>query len=321
MSSSKTFYEILGVSKDASEDELKKAYRKLSLKYHPDRNSDENAQSMFQEINEAYENLGDPAKRQEYDMQQQYGNGGNPFSHMSGGMDDMGDINNLFSMLFGGGMGGMQPGRMPPGMQNIRVFQSGGMPHGMHQQMFRTIQRPDPIVKQIQITIEQSYSGCNLPIEIERTVNNNDVIITENETMYINIPPGIDENEMMIIKDKGNSVHLPNGGILQSDIKISFQIINETDFVRHGLDLSYHKTITLKEALCGFSFEIMHLNGKRLCLNNVTNPTVIKPNFKKIIPNLGMMRDISVGSMCIEFEIEFPDSLTIEQIAALKDVL
>jgi DnaJ-class molecular chaperone len=64
-----------------------------------------------------------------------------------------------------------------------------------------------------------------------------------------------------------------------------------------------------------------HLNGKKLCVNNKTTPTVIKPNYKKVIPNMGMVRENGTGNMIIEFELEFPETLTAEQIAALETIL
>jgi DnaJ-class molecular chaperone len=243
--------------------------------------------------------------------------GGMPFTHMNS-MDEFSDINNIFNMMFGGGFpgggGGGFPGfgGFPGGGPEIRVFH-GGVP----QQMFHSFHRPEPIVKQIQLTIEQCYTGCNIPIEIERYVMNNNMKVIEMETVYINVPQGIDENEMIVLRDKGNVVN----GNIRSELKIAIQVINNSEFKRQGLDLIYNKKITLKEALCGFSFEMIHLNGKRLCLNNTNNPTVIKPNYKKIVPNMGMIRDGSSGNMMIDFEISFPDSLTPEQIASLSEIL
>jgi DnaJ-class molecular chaperone len=138
----------------------------------------------------------------------------------------------------------------------------------------------------------------------------------ESETVYINIPKGIDDNETVTLHDKGNIINDRKG-----EVRITFRVINNTPFKRSGLDLIYHQKINLKEALCGFSFEIIHLNGKKLCLNNNSNPTVIKPNFKKIVPNLGMNREESVGNMIIDFEVEFPDSLTKEQVETLSNIL
>ena len=329
--SNKNFYEVLGVANDASESDIKKAYRTLSLKYHPDRNPNEEAKSIFQSINEAYETLSDPAKRNQYDMELRFGggggggHGGNPFTHMSS-MDEFSEINNIFNMMFGGGgqggnpfgMGGGMEGGIP-GMPGIRIFHSSsnGMPGGFHSQMFHQIHRPEPIMKHLQITIEQSYQGCVVPIEIERWVLNNNVKTMENETLYLNIPQGIDDNEMIGIRDKG---HVVNGEI-HGEVKISINVINNTEFKRNGLDLIYHKKISLKEALCGFSFEMIHLNGKKLCLNNNSNPTVIKPNYKKVVPSMGMIRENSTGNMIIDFEVDFPDALSQEQIENISKIL
>jgi len=164
--------------------------------------------------------------------------------------------------------------------------------------------------------MEQSFNGCALPIDVERTVINNNSRRTENETVYINIPKGIDDNETVTLHEKGNIINDQRG-----EIRITFRIANNSEFKRSGIDLIYNRKISLKEALCGFSFELVHLNGKRLCLNNASNPTVIKPNYKKVVPNLGMTREAATGNMIIDFEIEFPESLTKEQIDALTNIL
>jgi len=319
------FYELLGVEQDAGDGEIKKAYRTMSLKYHPDRNSTEEAKTKIQQINEAYEVLSDKGKRNQYDMELRFGAGGMggmpgfgpgmggmPFGHMN----EMNDINNIFSMLFGqGGMPGMGPGgiHMGPGGPEIRIFHSNAGGPGFH---FQQNVRPEPMQKTVQISIEQSFTGCTLPIDVERTVINNNVRRTENETVYINIPKGIDDNETVTLHEKGNVVNNQRG-----EIRITFRIANNTEFKRNGIDLIYKRKISLKEALCGFSFELVHLNGKRLCLNNASNPTVIKPNYKKVVPNLGMTRESATGNMIIDFEIEFPESLTKEQIDALTNIL
>lgn len=322
-------YDILGVSQDAGDMEIKKAYRALSLKYHPDRNDTEEAKEKIQAINQAYEILGDKAKRNQYNMELQFGQGpggipgfgmggmpgfgmgGMPFAHMQS-MNDMNDINNIFSMMFGQGMGGMGG----PGGPEIRIFH-GGMPgHGGHGMNFHQQMRPEPIQKTIQITIEQSFTGSTIPIEIERTIINGNMRRNETETVYINIPQGIDDNESVTVHDRGHIINDNKG-----EVRIVFRVQNNTAFKRQALDLVYKQKISLKEALCGFSFEILHLNGKRLCLNNASNPTVIKPNFKKVVPNLGMTREGNTGNMIIDFEIEFPESLTKEQIESLTNLL
>jgi DnaJ-class molecular chaperone len=303
---SKSYYDILGIDKNASDIEIKKAYRALSLKYHPDRNTDENAKSKFQEINEAYETLGDNTKRQQYDAGPV-----NPSMHFHNmhGQGDFPDINNIFNMMFNGGMG------MGMGGSNIRVFH-GGIPINIRGG-FQNMHQPEPIIKNIEITLEQSFTGCILPVEIERWVLQNNVKTVERETLYVNIQPGVDNNEMIHLKDKG---HVVNQDI-RGDIKIGIHVINNTKFIRNGLDLIYKTPISLKEALCGFSVEFVHLNGKRLRLNNTDKPSIIKPGHKYMFKSLGMTRDQNVGSLILELDVLFPETLTPEQISSLSTIL
>jgi DnaJ-class molecular chaperone len=312
------FYEILGVSKDADEHAIKKAYRALSLKYHPDRNQSEDADIKIREINEAYEILSDSSKRREYDNELQYGHG-NPFTRMNS-MDEFNDINNIFNMMFGGGNpfggGGFHGQGFGGGMPEIRVFHGGGPGINIRTQMFHSVQKPESISKTIKINMEQCYNGVSVPIEIERCVINNNVRLNEHETIFINIPAGISNDEVVTLHGKGNAINGTYG-----EIRIQIQVENTTEFVRHGLDLVITKNITLKEALCGFSFEIAHLNGKRMSINNTNNPTVVKPSYKKVVPSLGMIREGSVGNLIIEFKIEFPDKMTPEQIELLSKIL
>lgn len=141
------YYEVLGVGRDASEEELKKAYRRLALKYHPDRNKDDqNAAERFKEINEAYEVLSDPEKRARYD---QFGHaafggangfGGSPFGDFSGfGFGDLGDF---FESVFGGAFGGGRRSGPQPGA-DLRL--------------------------DLEITLEEAASGLEKEVEIPRT--------------------------------------------------------------------------------------------------------------------------------------------------------
>lgn len=325
-------YEILGVSQDASDQEIKKSYRKLSLQYHPDRNPDPEATEKYKLINEAYEVLSDQQKREQYNMELKFGPGMNMGG---GGPMGGGDMNDFFNMMFGGmgGMGGMggfpgMPGGMPGGFASmhtndgfpgIRIFHSGGggFPGGGMEHMFQQMNKPPPIIKNIIITLDQAYTGGNIQVTIEKQVMQNMERVNEVEILNVQIPQGIDENEVMVLRDQG---HVMNNGI-RGDIKITFQINNTTVFKRHGLDLIYHKTLSLKESLCGFSFEILHLNGKTLNMNNLTNNAVIKPNYKKIVPGLGMMKNDQTGNLVIEMSVVFPDTLSNEQIELLRNIL
>ncbi|MCJ7801107.1 MAG: DnaJ domain-containing protein [Candidatus Marinimicrobia bacterium] len=309
------FYDILGVSEKSTKDEIKKAYRGMQMKYHPDKNSgSQESVEMTKKINEAYETLGDEQARAQYDNARL---NPNPFSRMTGqggggGMEV--PIDDIFNMFFGGGMNpfGMPQGMpqgMPPGTR-IHIF--NGRPMGFQQAM----SKPLPIMKTITINMEQVLNGANIPIEVERWVMENDLKVFESETIYVTIPQGIDENEMIILRDKGHVIN----ETVKGDVKLSVKIANDTTFKRSGLDLIIDKTISLKESLCGFTFEIKYLNGKAYTLNN-NKGNIIPPEYRKIYPNMGLTRGEHKGNMIIHFHIDFPEKLTDDQIAKLSEAL
>jgi DnaJ family protein B protein 4 len=321
-----THYEILNVDQNASEHEIKKSYRKLSLQYHPDRTGgDTEATEKYKQINEAHEILSDPQKREQYNMELKFGSGG---GHMNMGAD-MGDINNIFNMMFGGGggfpgMGGAGGGF--PGMgggfhggPGIKIFHSSsGFPgHPGMEHFFQQINKPPPIVKHVSITLEQAYNGTNISIDIEKQITSQMGRIMQIETLNISIPQGIEENEAMILRDHGHVISED----IKGDVKITFEIKNDSIFKRQGMDLIYQKQLTLKESLCGFSFEISHINGKMLNMNNLANNNIIKPNYKKVVPGLGMIKNGQTGNLIIEMSVDFPDTLTKEQIDKIRDIL
>jgi DnaJ-class molecular chaperone len=312
-----THYEVLDVDQNASEQDIKKSYRKLSLQYHPDRNGGDSASTeKYKQINEAHEILSDPQKREQYNMELKFGSGGGHM-HMGG---DMGDINNIFNMMFGGGGGFPGMGGFPGG-PGVRVFHSAsGFPGGGfpgHDHFFQQFSKPPPIVKHVQITLEQAYTGATIPIEIEKQVTKAMGRVVQIETINLQIPQGIEENEVMILREYG---HVLNEDV-KGDVKITFEIKNSSIFKRHGMDLIYNKELTLKESLCGFSFEISHINGKVLNMNNLSNSAIIKPNYKKVVPGLGMIKNGQTGNLIIEMSISFPESLTKEQIEKIRDIL
>ena len=316
-----SYYDILGVSKDADETEIRKAYRKLSLEWHPDRNASDSAKDRFQEINEAYETLSNANKRKEYDLQQQFGGGGGGgfpgFPFGGGGSDPFSDI---FEMMFHGAANGGHG--FPGGGGGIHIvhngipmhFGGGGMPHMFH---FRQqAQKPAPIIKNIHISLAQAYTGCSISLEIERWVINNDIKHNEMEQFKLDIPAGVDSNENMVLRDKGN---VQNG--MHGDVKLCINVESHDAFQRNGLDLHYKKKISLKDALCGFNFDIKHLDGNDIALTNKQNKKIIRPGDKKVIPNFGMKKDDKVGSLIIEFEVEFPARLSDDQTRFLDQIL
>ncbi len=158
--------------------------------------------------------------------------------------------------------------------------------------------------------------GTKHPLTIQRWYMDNDLRVKETVNMYINIYPGIDNNELIILKEKGNIIDEKNKG----DIKVFVNIENNTEFKRKGLDLIYKKTITLKQALTGFSFNIRHLSGKTYNINN-SDGSLININYKKKIENMGMKRDDETGLLVIEFKIIFPEKLSKTQMEKIKEIL
>ena len=284
-----THYDLLGLSRDASEEQIKKAYKKLAFQFHPDRNTDPGANSKFQEINEANEVLSDQVKRQAYDSQL---NGVNTNTNTV----QFHDMNDIFRSFFG---------------NNAHMFQ------GQANHFFQAIHKPPPIVKTLNLTMAQAYTGGSFPIELERWNLVDNTRFDERLTVYVVIPAGIDENEIMTIQGNGNTIN----NTIKGDIKIHMKISNDTEFKRQGLDLLYRKTVTLKEALCGFEFDINHINGKVLSFKNATNPFIIKPGFRKVIPEFGMKRDNTVGNLILEFDIDFPEQLSSDQIKKISEFL
>lgn len=302
---SENYYKILGIDENATESEIKKAYRSLSLKYHPDRTKNDPEKSrLYQKMNEAFEVLGDESRRKEYDMMRN-----NPFMKMSsnGPMNMDIPLNDIFSQFFGGMPGGMP--FVPPGAK-IHVF------HGPNFMDASAMNKPSPIIKTLNVTLEQSYTGCNLPLDIERWIIEGGNKNMEKETLYITVPKGSDDNEIIILREKGNVLNEN----IKGDIKIFIKIVNETSFKRTGLDLIYEKHISLKDALCGFSFQLKHINGKIYTLNN-SSGSIVTPEYQKLMPGMGMMREQHTGNLIIHFHIDFPEKLTDEQMNKLREIL
>ena len=300
------FYKILGINENANETEIKKAYRSLSLKYHPDKNNG-NAETIhnFHKISEAYETLSDPQKKTEYDMMRN--NNGN-FVRMNSMNNMDNNMEDIISALFGGMPFGM-PFGMPPGAK-IHVF-NNGVPMG-----FNSMQMPTPIIKKITINIGDVITGTTVPLEIERWIFENENKVFESETLYVEIPKGIDDGEILILKEKGNIIN----NNIKGDIKINIEIKNDSEFKRSGLDLILEKKISLKDSLCGCTFEIKHINGKTYTLNN-SSGNVIIPDYQKLIPGLGIERGPHKGNLILIFKVEYPQTLTENQIQTLREVL
>jgi DnaJ-class molecular chaperone len=321
-------YGVLGVSKDATQEEIKKAYRKLSLQTHPDRNNSIDSTAKYQNINNAYQTLSDETKRADYNMRNNgtrngngngtspfgngtspFGNGTSPFGNGSSVEINPADIFNFLNKNVFEQMGSMNIGGM--------TFNPMGMNMNMTMDSLKNkLMKPVPIIKTEEIQLSKAYNGCKIPINIKRWVVENGIKNEETETVYLQIPKGVDDNEMLIIRDKGNSLSQNNVG----DVKVFIKIINDTCFIRNGLDLILEKTITLKEALCGFVFDLNYIDGRIFKINN-NSGNIITNNYNKVISKLGLKRDEHEGNLIINFNVEFPTNLTQSQIESLEKIL
>ena len=349
----KDYYKILNVDEKATEDEIKKAYRRMSMLHHPDKNGNtEESKQAFQELNNAYATLSDANKRRNYDMMRTLGAGGsgagggmpgfhpNMFHFGGAGGGAAGIPEEILHMLFGGGggmgggmggLGGMGLGGQGQGpkvvfqaFHNGRPMGGGGGGGHHHQQQHpqqqqphvRVYQVPETIIKTVSLTLEQCYNGCSIPLEIDRQVPDNDIVKIERETIHAQIPKGVQSGDTIILNDCG---HMNEVG-MKGDIRIIINTLQHPVFKVENLDLTVEKTISLKSALCGFDFEITHINGRVFKLANKPG-NIIKPGSVKTIPGLGLEKNGESGSLKIKFNVEFPDTLTIEQISVLQSGL
>ena len=215
------------------------------------------------------------------------------------------ELNDIFNMMFGGG----NLHNIPNGAK-VHIF------HGGNMNVQNALNKPVPLMKSLQINMSQVFTGVSLPLEVERWTMENNTKVFEKETIYVDIPPGIDNNEMIVLRDKGNIISENCKG----DVKVNILVQNNTAFKRSGLDLILDKKITLKDALCGFTFNLDYINGKNYTLNN-NKGSIVPPEYKKMYPGMGLKRGEHKGNMIIHFHVEFPEKLSIEQIDKLSEIL
>jgi curved DNA-binding protein len=223
---SKSLYETLGVSESASADEIKKAYRKLARKYHPDINKDPEAQDKFKEINAAYEVLSDPEKKAQYD---QFGDqmfGGQNFHDFARGQGAEVDLEEILRQMFGGGAsaGGFSGG--------FGGFSGGGG--------FGGYQQPDlDIHAKITIPFMVSINGGKHHININ------------GQSFDIKIPAGIKSGETLRVRGKGKEYNGHRG-----DLLIKVEVADSGEYERKGNDLYKTFDVPLKEALFGGKVQV-----------------------------------------------------------------
>jgi curved DNA-binding protein len=251
------YYETLGVPKNASDDDIKKAFRKLARKYHPDVNKDKAAaEEKFKQLNEAYEVLGDPEKRKKYDELgenwnqpggfrpppgwggQQPGGGFRRYSTEGGGIDfEFGGtgFSDFFEAFFGGGRGG--------------GF-GGGSPFGQRQS---AAERGSDVEADIMVTLEEALHGSKRPISLRRG-NSNKV-----ESYQVKIPKGVHEGQRIRLAGQGEA---GAGGGKSGDLFLRVRLARHPDFAVEGNDLIHEVRLPPWQAALGGELRVPTLEGQ-----------------------------------------------------------
>lgn len=233
-------YDILGVSRTASQDDIKKAYRRLAKQYHPDRNpNDKTAEQRFKEVHAAYEVLGDPQRRAQYDRFGAGGpapdvhtwtsSGGVPFGDVSFGFDSLGDLTGIFEQFFNRGSAA-----------GTRRRATGR----------RSSARGPDIEHAVELSFEEAIHGAVRDVVLSGGPGQPE------ERIRFRVPPGVSEGQRVRIRGKGQEG--PGG---RGDLMIRCHIRPHPYFQREGLDILLEAPLTFAEATLGASVEVPTLGG------------------------------------------------------------
>tara|TARA_Y100001970_G_scaffold156428_1_gene191407 strand:+ start:584 stop:1714 length:1131 start_codon:yes stop_codon:yes gene_type:complete len=341
------FYDILGVQKNASDDEIKKSYRKLAMKYHPDRNKDnKEAEKKFKEATAAYEALKDPEKRAAYD---QYGHDAFRQGGMGGGQgfgDFAGGFSDIFEEFFGGGFGGSSRQRGPQRGSDLRYNMSVTL-----QEAFAG--------KKSQIRIP-GYEGCDLCsgtgsadksgpstcstcggqgkvrstqgfFSIERpcptcggegsSIKNPCLKcsgtgqLKKQKTISVSIPAGVDNGTRIRISGEGEPGQRGAGN---GDLYIFVQVQKDKLFEREEENIFCQIPISITTAILGGEVEVPTIEGKKARLN-IPAGTQSETQFRLKSKGMSILRQTRRGDMYVEVSVEIPVNLNSKQKAILQE--
>ncbi|XP_033112028.1 dnaJ homolog subfamily B member 4-like [Anneissia japonica] len=344
----KDYYKILGITKGASDEQIKKAYRKQALKYHPDKNKSKGAEERFKEISEAYEVLSDKKRRDIYDkygeeglkrgpQQNGYPNGGETFT-----WSYHGDPNATFESFFGPGQSpfdmffGQQNGpgsRMSfnmgepmdiggDGFGGMNFGQFGGQPGHTTTSRGGSIhkKKQDPAIHHdLKVSLEDIYRGCTKKMKISRKVLNPDRKTTriEDKVLEIQVKPGWKEGTRITFPKEGDQT--PNN--VPADIVFTLKDKPHPVFTREGSNLIFKAKVSLRDALVGTSLQVPTIEGRTV---QIPITDVIKPTTKKRISGEGLPFPKQLGrrgDLLITFDIGFPEHISKSTKEILGDCL
>jgi molecular chaperone DnaJ len=301
--SKKDFYQTLGVTRNSTEDEIKKAYRKLAMQYHPDKNpGNKKAEDKFKEISSAYDVLSDPQKKRNYD---QFGSAdGNPFAGQGQDSDfnpfgrrqniNPESFSDIFGDLFGGGGQG-------------NPFESGGF--GARTRS-RQPQRGADLRYTMTITLEESSSGCDKVIVFVRQKNSKE----ENARLSVTVPPGVKEGQRLKLSGEGDA---PSGGIA-GDLYVIINLQQHALFKREEFDVILDLPIAYTDAMLGLEIEIPTLTGKsQIKIPAGTSTGQVLRLKNKGFPKLGSSGH---GDMLVRVIVDIPNNLSSQQKKIIEDL-
>ncbi len=294
----KDYYKILGVEKSATQDEIKKAYRKLAMKYHPDRNAGNKAsEDKFKEITEANEVLSDPEKRKKYDTLgsnwKQYQNAGGQgfgdyYSHFGGGnrqagssYEFSGDINDIFGGMGGGGFSDF-----------FESFFGGGRGFGGRTQQQKTA---IDVEANMNITLEDVFNGSEKQISVE------------GKKLKIEIKSGTKDGQKLRLKGMGRS---KTAGGEKGDLFLNLHILQHPFYEIKENDLYYNLDVDLYTAVLGGKENIKTLDGKTI---SITIPEGTESGKTLRLKNLGMNNNNVRGDLFVKILVTVPKNLSKEE--------
>ncbi|XP_043929314.1 dnaJ homolog subfamily B member 13 [Protopterus annectens] len=310
------YYAVLGLTQSATDADIKKAYRKLSLKYHPDKNKEPGATEKFKQIAEAYDVLSDLRKKATYDKFGEEGlKGGVPpefggSGAWTSGYTFHGNAEKIFRDFFGGDN------------PFADFFMSDGdeVNTGFGGLRGRGVKKQDtPIERDLYLSLEDLFYGCMKKIKISRRVMNEDghTSSIRDKILTIVVKPGWKQGTKITFPKEGDQG--PNN--IAADIIFTIKEKVHPRFAREGNDLIYTAKIRLGKALIGCTVEVETLDGRLL---NIPINDIIGPKYRKVVPGEGMplSKDANQrGDLVLQFDIIFPEKLTPEKKQLIRQAL